>query len=210
MNYASVFDDTNYGHSHSAVLIAETIAGGKSSITPAMRIALDVIAADPESVLFSQDIDYLANNRYVNMFERDGHGLPYLEDYVVHATLRQTSKKVANLRCMSSDTDNMFMMDTESYVNNELSVVPSKIYLRSPDSGDIYKYGRMVPITFYDADGVQNTRFVEVFDNVKLQMNINVMVENDRWHMLWRAAMTSGIGAARHHGYGKFVVADWS
>lgn len=210
MDNLSVFHNNDYGHHHSATLIAETVAGGKSAITPEMRVALDVIAADPDSILFGMDIDKLVKNRYVNMFERDAHGLPYLEDYVIKAALRNASKfQVPTVRCYAPN-DDTFSMATEDYVNNEIFVLPLKIHLRSADTSDPYKYGRMVAIDFFDSDGVKHTRFVEVLDNVKMNIDINAMMENDRWHMLWRSAMSYGIGAARHHGYGKFVVSDWT
>lgn len=208
MTSSCVFDDHRFCNSHSVSLLANNIAGGKSYITPAMRMALDVIASDPESPIFGKDLDTLVNNRQINMFERDAHGLPLLENYVVMAMLRSTSKVVPTVRCYGTNNEE-FVMSTEDYVNNELYVTPESIYLQNPDNHDIYKYGKLVAIDFTDGHGVSQTRFVETFDNVQLNFNIDAMVENDRWHVIWRAARSCGIGAARHHGYGNFIATRW-
>lgn len=209
MHDNSFFSNSDYGNNHHCIAIAETLAGGKSSITPAMRMALDVITAEPDSILFGEDIDALVKSKLINMFERDSHGLPYLESYVVHSALRQTSESISMLRSIGADGDSC-SMKTSEYIDNDVVVMTNRIFLQNPETSDTYKYGRFVPIEFIDADKNFLTRYVEVMDNVKLQFIVNAVTENDRWHMIWRSAESAGLGAARYHGYGKFSIVDWT
>lgn len=209
MRSKSIFDNVDVYERHYTSIVAETIAGGKSSLDEKMIDAVYACATNGENQLAPSDIDILINHKLVNMFERNSNGTPFISPNVIIETLRKAAGKIGNIVVTKNLGDDS-VYAASVFIDKNVKIADPTICLYDNEYGEPLKFGELKPVTFKDADGNSLVRYVEVFENVSMIFCVESIYDTNAWPAIWKVAESNGIGGARYHGYGKFVVTDWS
>lgn len=209
MNTTSIFSDVNICRRHTTTAVAAKIAGGKSFLSNDMFDAAHL--ANDNGPAWIADIDRFIDANLVNMFERDAGGNPCIESNVIKAALRKAAVQLGQVTIVNPIDDNATNdISAVKFIDKAVKIVENQIKLLDDHNGSELKYGQLMPIEFRDADGFSKLRYVEVFHDVCLNFTIEAIHATNAWPALWRLAEQHGLGGARFHGYGKFVIVDWS
>jgi hypothetical protein len=205
----SVFDFDEFGDQTECVINCYNLAGGRSNLTEDMLAIVDQEDESVDSVFEDTDLDYLIDQRLISMFRRDGDNLPVIESFVVKNLLDNAAATLGGKVGVYTRTNpEKFYRSAVEFMEG-VSVLEYNIPIFT-EFGNQPKAGKFVPIRFRDKEsGDQKTRYIEVLENVRLKFTINSLRKTDDWPMLWKVAEELGVGAARNHGYGKFVVVSW-
>lgn len=205
----SVFEFNEFGDHTECIIRCYTLAGGRSNLSDAMYSVVDMEADKYESPLFDRDIDALIDRKLVSVFRRDAYGYPVLESFVIKNLLENAADKVGGRISVYTKTAPERVLRSAKEFMEGVSVEEYNIPILNAN-GERAKAGKFVPVRFRDQDsGEQEIRYVEVFEDVTLKFTINSLRKTDDWPMIWKVAEDLGVGAARNHGYGKFVVVSW-
>lgn len=209
MQTKSIFNDVDIYERHYAILVAETLAGGKSDLDDRMLDAVYACNEHHGNMLSSSDIDILINHKLVNMFERNEDGMAVSSSYVITETLRTAGGKVGNI-VVQNNFGEKTSSAASAFIANKVKISEPTIGLYNYENGEPLKFGMLKPVLFKDTHGNTLTRYVEVFYNVSMSFCIESIYGTNAWPAIWKIAESNGIGGARYHGYGKFAVVDWS
>lgn len=206
----SIFrEEDPFVYKYHGAVSCKSLAGGRSIIDDNAYYVIDQAADDPDSVLFDLDVDELIDNRKIGVLQRDDRGYPFFDSFIISAALREGAKSIDKIVCYRPD-GSVVNKKAVQFIRYNVRISEDHLEILNIQDSSLVKSGSFERISFFDEYGNPDTRYVEVVSNVKLQFTIESTLDTREWPKIWRMAEGNGIGAARRHGYGDFVVSNWT